>query len=647
MNLVGINFYIQTSISRMKHIYLPLVFLLASVTLFSQQPDYLRSTRSQLNPCLYPFYHGVASGDPLSDRVILWTRITLNPTVDPVPVNWQVATDTAFSNIINSGTVITDSTKDYTIKVDVTGLQENTWYYYRFVYNGFSSITGRTRTLPTGNTNNLRFAVASCQKYQNGYYNAHRQLSQRNDIDAVLFLGDYTYESAADSVITGRYHEPPTKTVELIEYRMRQSQYHLDPDLQASHQQFPWICVWDDHETANNSYKDGAGSHIPATDGPWYQRKSNAVEAYYEWMPIRQPDVTDTFKIFRQFTWGDLIDLNMLDTRLYARDQQLSGNGQFISFADSSLNDTTRHLLGPEQFDWLSHNLDSSAAQWQILGQQVMMAPIVVPANVFGPDPVIVNPDQWDGYPYDRQKLYNHILNNHIQNVVVLTGDIHTSWANDLPLPGYDTAHRQNSIGVEFVTTSVTSGNDKLPPLVSETLIYSLGNYVRYVDLSRHGYFVLDVTPQKVQADFVYVSTISSKNFSTTFGPFMYVNSGEHFLRASGSPSTPQNTYPPLAVNTCDLTSVQEPANNLTTIMVHPNPFFDDLMIQFNTGKAEEIRLEVFSTTGALMFSKNLGFSKPGINYAKFNAQEFPSGFYVVRLSGANAVKSESVVKIN
>lgn len=631
----------------MKQIYFLLACLLSFAQLFSQQPDYLRSTRSQLNPCLYPFYHGVASGDPLSDRVILWTRITLNPTVDPVPVNWQIATDTGFTNIVSSGTVSTDSTKDYTIKVDATGLQQNTWYYYRFVYNGFASITGRTRTLPNGNVSNLRFAVASCQKYQNGYYNAHRQLSQRNDIDAVLFLGDYTYESAADSVITGRYHEPPTKTVELIEYRMRQSQYHLDPDLQASHQQFPWICVWDDHETANNSYKDGAGGHIPATDGSWYNRKSNAVEAYYEWMPIRQPDVNDTFKIFRQFKWGDLIDLNMLDTRLYDRDKQLSGGGQFIPLNDSTLNDTTRHLIGPEQFDWLSHNLDSSSAHWQILGQQVMMAPIVVPANVFGPDPVIVNPDQWDGYPYDRQKLYNHIISHNIQNMVVLTGDIHTSWANDLPLPGYDTAHRQNSVGVEFVTTSVTSGNDKLPPFVSEGVIYSLGPYVRYVDLTRHGYLVLDVTPQKVQADFVYVSTISSKNFSTTFGPCLFVNSGEHFLRGSSSLSAPQNSYPALAANTCDVSAVKNLADNITTIMVHPNPFFDELMIQFNTTKPEQVLLEVFNSTGALLFSKALGLSQQGINYAKFNAQSYTSGFYVVRLSSTRGIKSESVVKIN
>ena len=167
------------------------------------------SSRSALNPALFPFYHGVASGDPLSDRVILWTRITLNPPVDPVSVNWQIATDTLFSNIINSGTASTDSTKDYTIKVDAAGLQQNTWYYYRFIYDTVKSVVGRTRTLPTGTVNNLRFAVASCQDYQDGYYNAHRHLSQRNDIDAVLFLGDYTYEGGASVTVVGdRFHEP-------------------------------------------------------------------------------------------------------------------------------------------------------------------------------------------------------------------------------------------------------------------------------------------------------------------------------------------------------------------------------------------------------------------------------------------------------
>jgi alkaline phosphatase D len=282
-----------------KSILLSALFL--SIQISNSQVTHLGS-RSAVNPSLYPFYHGVASGDPLSDRVILWTRISTDNSISPVSVNWQIFSDTSLSSIVQSGSASTDSAKDFTIKVDATNLQPNTWYYYRFNYDTFYSVLGRTRTLPTGAVNNLRFAVASCQDYQSGFYNAHRHIAQRNDLDAVLFLGDYTYEDAADNNPVGdRFHEPDKKTVSLLDYRLRQSLYHLDPDLQAAHQQYPWIAVWDDHETTNNSYTDSAKNHN-VNDGPWYARKTNAVKAYNEWMPIRTPDVNDTFRIFRRFT---------------------------------------------------------------------------------------------------------------------------------------------------------------------------------------------------------------------------------------------------------------------------------------------------------------------------------------------------------
>ncbi len=603
--------------------------------------------RSALNPALFPFYHGVASGDPLADRVMLWSRITLDPPVSPVSVNWEIATDTGFTNVVNNGTIYSDSSKDYTIKIDAVGLQQNTWYYYRFSYDTFKSVTGRTRTLPTGSITNLRFAVASCQDYQKGYYNAHRHLSQRNDIDAVLFLGDYTYENGLDSIVNGRYHEPANKTIQLSEYRIRQSLYKLDPDLQEAHRQYPWIAVWDDHETANNAYTNGAKNHDTISDGSWYNRKVNGVITYDQWMPVRVPDPNDTFKIFRKFTWGNLADLNILDTRLYDRDKQVVIPGsQFVSTTDTTLLDSTRTMVGPEQFNWLENSLDSSQAQWQIIGQQVIMTPLVLPAG-FQPTPVIINSDQWDGYPYERQKFYDHVISHNIQNVVVLTGDIHTAWANDLPLAGYDSLNRQNSVGVEFVAASISSSNDKIPPIVNQSFIYSLAQHVRYVELVLHGYYVLDITPARAQADFVYVSNVLTKNFTVSDGESWYVNSGERFLRKTSLPSVASNAYPVLAPVTVQNTSAKTPADNITTISMYPNPFISEVLIQFNTMKPEEIILEVFNQNGLRVLMKNLGLSSKGLNHATFDGNSLTRGFYIVELKGKSHSKGTGVIKIN
>jgi alkaline phosphatase D len=297
-------------------------------------------TRSGAIECLAPFFHGVASGDPQQDRVILWTRVTTDST--NAVVNWRIASDTAITNIINSGTVTTDDTKDFTVKVDATGLQPFTWYYYEFETEGKRSVRGRTRTLPVGDIDSLRFAIVSCADYTNGYYNAYAKITERNDIFAVIHLGDYIYEYGGGTA--PRNHEPSNEILTLGDYRIRHSHYKLDEDLMRLHQQYPFFAVWDDHETANNAWFGGAENHTPGTEGDWFDRKAAGVHAYYEWMPLRMPDPAETMRIFRKFNIGDLIDLYMMDTRLQGRVLAYNGGTHAFTLAAQALGLSPRTL---------------------------------------------------------------------------------------------------------------------------------------------------------------------------------------------------------------------------------------------------------------------------------------------------------------
>ena len=415
--------------------------LILSLLFFSVYSQNL-NPRKSLDPILYPFYHGVASGDPLSNAVILWTRFTDDTlSIDSVEINWRIATDTSMVNVINSGNGFAHVENDWTFKVDASGLSPDTWYYYDFEALNYHSIRGRTKTAPIGDNDSARFAVVSCSNYEHGYFNAYRYLRDRNDFDAVIHLGDYIYEYAAGGYSAGivdRDNEPINEIITLEDYRVRYSHYRLDDDLRDLHQQYPFINVWDDHESANDSYVDGAQNHSPSTEGPWIERKSNATQAYHEWLPIRSPMPGD-LQIYREINYGDLMSLYMLDTRLEGRSEQ-----------GGTSSDPNRTLLGQNQFSWLTNELKTSNTKWNILGQQVMIAPL----EVFG---ATLNDDQWDGYDYERTRLYDSITLNGIDNIIVLTGDIHTSWVNDIPLSNYDASNCTGSVGVEYVVTSVTS----------------------------------------------------------------------------------------------------------------------------------------------------------------------------------------------
>lgn len=587
--------------------------------------------RSMVDTSLAPFYHGVASGDPTSNAVIIWTRVTPE-TEGTVNGTWRVALDTNFTQVVQSGTFSADSTRDYCVKIDVTGLQPDTWYFYEFTALGRNSLTGRTKTAPVSGVNQLRFAFVSCSNYPNGYFNSYDRIRERNDVDAVLHLGDYIYEYGTGAGATRSDQAPSYEILRLADYRQRYSTHRLDPSCRKVHQQYPFITVWDDHETANNSYKDGAENHQPATEGPWALRKAAGQEAYDEWMPIRLPQTGNENKIWRKISYGNLADLFMLDTRLYARTVQ-GGN----------VNDTSKHIIGDEQLQWLKNELIHSTAKWKIIGQQVMMGNL----TPFG---ITVNNDQWDGYTADRKKFYDIILNNNIQNVIVLTGDIHSAWAMDLPYntATYNANTGSGSVGVEFVCTSVTSqaspvALDPLYPLVTALL-----PHIKYVDLFKKGYGVLDLKDTIAQGNFYANKTITTLDPNQTYETGWYTKAGTRWLKKATTESvkaTPNLYFAPENPRTDITTAIKTKSNDLIVLSAYPNPFIDKISIQFNTASAANLNLKVYDMTGKLVKQTDFGYLSKGLYNKTVSLEDLASGAYKLVLSNNNEIIERTIEK--
>lgn len=592
-------------------------------------------TRTVLEADLAPFYHGVASGDPLTDRVIIWTRLTPDNDTLPYDVDWEVATETAFTNVVSSGTFTTDLSRDFTVKVDAAGLQPNTWYYYRFKYDTTYSVIGRTRTAPSGPTDQARFAIVSCSDYAEGYFHAYHKIAERNDIDAVIHLGDYIYENGATGDI-GWPHDPPKRISALSDYRQRYSQYRLDNDLRCLHQMYPFIHVWDDHEIANNAWSHGSqDSHDSITDGPWELRKRMAVQAYFEWVPIRMPDPTDTFRIYRKLQWGDLIDLVMIDSRLIGRDAQ----------DENATNDTSRYMLGRKQLDWFANELKNSTSKWRLVGQQVLMAPINASFLQSTVDPFLA--DTWDGYKAERNRIYDTILNYNIDNVVVLTGDIHTAWANNLISTGGD------DVAVEFIVSSVTKQNaQQLAQLagIGVSLIKSFNPHIKFLDLDNHGYYVLDVNQTRTQADFYFIGDIkdSTKWNDETYEESWKVNDGTATLSSAPSASN-DNTPNPDAF--CGKITVQTGVNDMqspsaTVIGTYPNPFWDDFVIKTYLFEPAEVSIQILDIQGRLIQELTPGPLTTGLHYLPVEGAKLPRGTYLVKIQIGDKHFLKRVVRV-
>jgi alkaline phosphatase D len=497
------------------------------------------------------FRHGVASGDPTQTAVVLWTRITPESSAGDIPYRWSLNPVDRRAGGAKSGSGVTGPARDYTAKVDVTGLEPGRAYTFEFEAGGVKSPMGRTATLPAGPTKDVVLAVASCALYPNGYFNAYQAIADLPRIDVVLHLGDYIYEYGGpgsygmDSVVAGeRPHDPPHEIVSLADYRRRHAQYKSDPGLQAAHARAPWIVVWDDHETANDSYMGGAENHQPQAEGDWTARKAAALKAYFEWMPIRdpKPGVGLAEAGMRSFHFGDLAALIMVETRLTARDKQLTiardltvgpdGKPDVAAFK-AKLEDPSRRMMSASQEAWIAAEAARSVKAghaWQVLGNEVVMARVLPfsPKKELTVEQLAAVPeknrqrmeeaaalgvptslDMWNGYPADRERLYAALSGAGARPIVV-SGDSHSFWANELK----DANGRR--VACEFGTSGITSpGAGAIGDVDVGTLIAKTNPEVRYNNQVDHGFVLLTLTRNEARGDMVAVSTITSKDFTT------------------------------------------------------------------------------------------------------------------------------------
>jgi len=495
------------------------------------------------------FRHGVASGDPLSTAVIIWSRVT-PPQRGALAVKWEVSTEPDLVEIVACGTAMAEESSDYTIKVDVTGLHPYTDYYYRFETLSTKSRIGHTKTLPAGDpTRHVRIGVCSCAKYTSGYFNAYARMAERADLDFVVHLGDYIYEVGTDDGKApgpriGRVMDPPHECRTLSDYRRRYAHYRLDPDLQQLHAHHALIATVDDHEICFDSWRGGSPRHRANGPGEWEERQAAALRAWREWLPVRV-QASHPERIYRAFSVGDLADLIVLDGRTM-RDRQ-SRDPMLTA-------DATHSLLGPEQMDWVRDQLNASAANWRLFANSVMigqmysrslsqrvaerLAELNLLSAAGAPDP-----DQWDGYSGEREALFVFLEHNGVPDNVFLSGDVHTAWAINLSRDPMD--REAPPVGIEVVTASVTSENydDRAassagsPIADVERFLVRENPHVRWTDLDGHGYIVLDVTPEVVQADWYVVPEIGRRSPREYFESGWRVMRGESRLRPAHGPA--------------------------------------------------------------------------------------------------------------
>jgi alkaline phosphatase D len=472
-----------------------------------------------------PFTLGVASGDPLPDSVVLWTRLAPEPLavdghggVDPVriPVRWAVATDDRMRQVVQRGVAFADPDFAHSVHVEVDRLAPGRTYWYQFNVRGEWSPVGRTRTsVPSWQSpRRLRFAVASCQQFEQGFYTAYQHMATE-DLDLVLFLGDYIYEDGVSPTLPRQHDGPEPMTV--AAYRNRHAVYKSDANLQATHAAFPWIVVFDDHEVENN----WAGVFDENGSAPelFLPRRAAAFQAYYEHMPLRATSLPrgPNIPLYRRLQFGDLAEFNMLDTRQF-RDNQACDDGTDIDCTEAL--DPNRTITGREQERWLLKGLDHSRARWNVIGQQVFMAQRDFEAGA----PKRLSMDGWDGYAASRDRILGHVQKGRIPNLVVLTGDVHANYAAELKAD-FDEPLSE-TIGTEFVGTSISSGGDGMDVPANVAVLRGENPHIKFVNTQR-GYMVCDLTHRRWRSEYKTVPYVSTPGAPVSTRAAFTVRSGE------------------------------------------------------------------------------------------------------------------------
>ena len=501
------------------------------------------------------FRHGVASGDPEAERVVLWSRVS--GADGPVPVRWLVASDPELHDVVASGSTEALPERDWTVHVDAGGLRPGTAWWYAFEAGGERSPTGRTRTTPgPDDRRQVRLGVVSCSSFSAGLFTVYRRLAER-DLDLVVHLGDYIYEGDAEGAI--RSHDPAAEPISLADYRARHAQYRTDPDLQALHQQFPVAAIWDDHDLDSDAWRGGAPSHDPRRQGPWEERRAGALRAFLDWLPVRRPDPDAPWRIWRSVPLGGTAELLLLDTRHEGRDQQIDHHHPDPGAA---LADPRRRIISEAQEAWLTERLRASPARWRLLANQVVLSPmqLEVPDSLAGVGrrlgvavgSTVMNADQWDGYPVARQRLLDVMAEPGVGPVGVLTGDIHSSWAFDVPAgarPG------EPPVAVELVVPSVTSPSFAQivgiePDLASagaSAMVAAQLPHLRWSDLRHHGYLVVDAGPERLQGDWWHVDAIDGSSEGEQLAASWMAQGDDVRLQPAPAPlrERPATTPPP------------------------------------------------------------------------------------------------------
>lgn len=485
-----------------------------------------RSTSGKIH-----FSHGIASGDPYSDSVVLWTRAVpdfvsgsahkYSPSSPIACVNWEISTSSHFSNITNSGQTHTSGDVDYTVKIIADGLSPWTYYWYRFQScdGAVVSDVGRTKTLPAEDdpvNDGARLAIYSCSNYAEGFFNVFGMSARKDSVDFVLHLGDYIYEMPLPTNLKSRIPLPLKEVIQLRDYRLRFATHRTDADLLLSHAQFPWITIWDDHEIANDGWRGGSASPqwMLFELTTWNSRTHNALRAYFEWMPIRQVSASSSFRIWRTFKLGKLADLIMLDTRYYDRDQ--------IRRPDLRTAED-RSIMGKDQEGWLYSELQRNTerkATWAILGQQIQFSNINETAISGKSKDLPLYWDGWSGYAANRRRVLEKFVEHNVSNPVILTGDYHTLWTADLTwgdLKGYDWQSGDGSLGIEIAVTSVTSSNGygelnhAQSKEVSRRLVRD-NSFLKWAEGFHRGYVELTLTHEKLTAEYFSVPDVTTRN---------------------------------------------------------------------------------------------------------------------------------------